>query len=215
MRERKSHNYDVGLEIDEIDALNSEKHTRKYSTKKSFFEWIDSFVVSFVAVVLIFTFFLGKVKVDGESMMDTLKDEDQLIITNISKTYNRGDIVIVSRNPENVVKDDDDYSRQPIVKRVIAIEGDTIQISEKGEVLVNDEVIDEPYIKDYELNLGTPQEHLISKQTVPEGRIFVMGDNRHNSHDSRKNDIWMIDKRYVLGKVLYRIFPFETVESFV
>ncbi len=215
MRERKSHNYDIGLEKEEIDAINDEKHTRNYGLKKSFYEWVDSFVVSFVAVVVIFTFFLGKVKVDGESMMNTLIDEDQLIISNVIKNYKRGDIVIVSRNPENVVNDDEDYTRQPIVKRVIAVEGDTIQITDKGEVLVNDEVIDEPYIKDYEKNLGTPQEHMINKETVPEGCIFIMGDNRHNSHDSRKNDVWMVDTRYVLGKVLFRIFPFEQAESFV
>ncbi len=212
---RSEDRYDLGLEKAEIDEINNGKHNKKDSFTKSFYEWVDSFVISFVAVVIIFTFFLGKVKVDGESMMDTLKDEDQLVISSLMYEPKKGDIVIVSRNPENKVDKDFNQSRQPIVKRVIATAGDTIEITPEGKVLVNDIEQDEPYIKDYELNLGTPQEHLISKQTVPEGRIFVMGDNRHNSHDSRKNDIWMIDKRYVLGKVLFRIFPFETVESFV
>ena len=215
MKKRKTYGYSLGLEKEEIDAINNVKHDKNYGFKKSFCEWVDSFVVSFVAVVIIFTFFLGKVKVDGDSMRETLHDEDQLIISSINCNYKRGDIVIVSRNPENKITDDKDYGRQPIVKRVIAVEGDTIQITDKGEVLVNDEVIDEPYIKDYEKNLGTPQEHMINKETVPEGCVFIMGDNRHNSHDSRKNDVWMVDTRYILGKVMFRIFPFEQVESFV
>ena len=216
--ENREDRYGLGLERSEIEAINNtidKNKDKKYSALKSFFEWIDSFVISFVAVVIIFTFFLGKVKVDGESMMDTLIDEDQLVISSFMYNPEKGDIVIVSRNPENKVDKEFNQTRQPIVKRVIATEGDTIEITPDGKVLVNDIEQDEPYIKDYELNLGTPQEHLISKQTVPEGRIFVMGDNRHNSHDSRKNDIWMIDKRYVLGKVLFRIFPFETVKSFI
>jgi len=216
--ENREDRYGLGLERSEIKAINNtidKRKDKKDSALKSFFEWIDSFVISFVAVVIIFTFFLGKVKVDGESMMDTLIDEDQLVISSFMYNPKKGDIVIVSRNPENKVDKEFNQTRQPIVKRVIATEGDTIEITPDGKVLVNDIEQDEPYIKDYELNLGTPQEHLISKQTVPEGRIFVMGDNRHNSHDSRKNDIWMIDKRYVLGKVLFRIFPFETVKSFI
>ena len=216
--ENREDRYGLGLERSEIEAINNtidKRKDKKDSALKSFFEWIDSFVISFVAVVIIFTFFLGKVKVDGESMMDTLIDEDQLVISSFMYNPEKGDIVIVSRNPENKVDKEFNQTRQPIVKRVIATEGDTIEITPDGKVLVNDIEQDEPYIKDYELNLGTPQEHLISKQTVPEGRIFVMGDNRHNSHDSRKNDIWMIDKRYVLGKVLFRIFPFETVKSFI
>ena len=210
--------YGLGLEQSEIDEINNsstKNMSKKELAMKNFFEWVDSFVISFVAVVIIFTLFLGKVKVDGESMMDTLIDEDQLIITNFRYNPEKGDIVIVSRNPENKVDKDFNQSRQPIVKRVIATEGDTIEITPEGKVLLNDKELDEPYIKDYEVNLGTPQEHLCTKQTVPEGRIFVMGDNRHNSHDSRKNDIWMIDKRYVLGKVLFRVFPFDTLESFV
>ncbi len=210
--------YGLGLEQSEIDEINNsstKNMSKKELAMKNFFEWVDSFVISFVAVVIIFTLFLGKVKVDGESMMDTLIDEDQLIITNFRYNPEKGDIVIVSRNPENKVDKDFNQSRQPIVKRVIATEGDTIEITPEGKVLLNDKELDEPYIKDYELNLGTPQEHMYTKQTVPEGRIFVMGDNRHNSHDSRKNDIWMIDKRYVLGKVLFRVFPFDTLESFV
>ena len=204
----------VGLEKEEIEVINNAEKKEKNSFAKSVCEWVDSFIISFIAVVIIFTFFVGKVKVDGESMMDTLFDKDQLIVTDFCYNPQRGDIVIVSRNPKN--SDDREVLKQhqPIVKRVIAVAGDTIEITEDGKVLLNDEELDEPYIRDYKDHLGTPQEHLVNKETVPEGCVFVMGDNRHNSHDSRTNDIWMVDKRYVLGKVLLRIYPFESIKSF-
>lgn len=192
------------------------RREKKSEFIKSLFEWIDSFVVSFLVVVIAFTFFVGKVKVDGESMMDTLINEDQLIVSDFCYNPKRGDIVIISRNPENIVPEEEKKQmRQPIVKRVIAVGGDTIEITKKGKVLLNDVELDEPYIKDYALKLGTPQEDLTVKLEVPEGRIFVMGDNRHNSHDSRTNDIWLVDKRYVLGKVLFRVYPFEHFDSFI
>ena len=147
-------------------------------------------------------------------MLDTLQDKDQLIVSDFCYNPQRGDIVIISRNPENYAITDPLQQRQPIVKRVIAVAGDTIEITRDGKVLLNDEELDEPYIKDYMENPGTPQEHMVNKETVPEGCIFVMGDNRHNSHDSRTNDIWMVDKRYVLGKVLLRIYPFDSFETF-
>ena len=216
-KEFKSNEKIAETEKTKIEEKNNTDYTEESKTSefvKGFFEWIDSFVVSFVAVVIIFTFFAGKVRVDGLSMNDTLAHEDQLIVSDFCYTPDRGDIVIISRNPENVKDDSMLAQRQPIVKRVIAIAGDTIQITKDGKVLVNDVELDEPYIKDYEDNLGTPQVFLVTKETVPEGCIFVMGDNRHNSHDSRTNDIWMVDNRYVLGKVMYRIYPFETIKSF-
>lgn len=204
----------VGLEKEEIEDINNAEKKEKSSFAKSVCEWIDSFIISFIAVVIIFTFFVGKVKVDGESMMDTLLDKDQLIVSDFCYNPQRGDIVIVSRNPKNSDDRETLKQHQPIVKRVIAVAGDTIEVTEDGKVLLNDEELDEPYIKDYEDHLGTPQYHLVNKETVPEGCVFVMGDNRHNSHDSRTNDIWMVDKRYILGKVLFRIYPFNEIKSF-
>ena len=204
----------VGLKKEEIEDINNAEKKEKSSFAKSVCEWIDSFIISFIAVVIIFTFFVGKVKVDGESMMDTLLDKDQLIVSDFCYNPQRGDIVIVSRNPKNSDDRETLKQHQPIVKRVIAVAGDTIEVTEDGKVLLNDEELDEPYIKDYEDHLGTPQYHLVNKETVPEGCVFVMGDNRHNSHDSRTNDIWMVDKRYILGKVLFRIYPFNEIKSF-
>lgn len=204
----------VGLDETEIQQLNNIQESQKGGFTKSLFEWVDSFVVSFIAVVILFTVFFGKVRVNGDSMKETLHDKDQLIITDFMYTPDRGDIVIISRNPQNVVINDPSRDNQPIVKRVIAIAGDTIEITKDGKVLLNDVELDEPYIKDYAQNLGTPQRDMTVKLEVPEGRIFVMGDNRHDSHDSRYVDIWLVDTRYVLGKVLCRIYPFDQINTF-
>lgn len=198
-----------------------DRNTKYEKKKKSSFydtliEWLDSLIISFLAVVVIFTFFFSKVKVDGESMRETLQDRDQLIVSDFLYKPNRGDIVIISRNPENKdsTKDTGSLTQEPLVKRVIAIEGDTIEITADGDVLLNDEEIDEPYIKDYIDDLGTPQNDLKVRLEVPKGRVFVMGDNRWNSHDSRKTDIWLVDERYILGEVIMRVYPFNEIEFF-
>lgn len=204
----------IDLDESELAELNDAKAEKPVGFVKSIYEWVDSFVISFIVVVIIFTMFFGKVKVNGDSMKETLHNDDQLIITDFMYKPERGDIVIISRSPENVVVKDPRTEDQPIVKRVIAIEGDTIQITEDGKVLLNDKELDEPYIKDYAENLGTPQRDMTVKLEVPKGRIFVMGDNRHDSHDSRYVDIWLVDTRYVLGKVLCRIYPFDQLDTF-
>ncbi|MBQ7128451.1 MAG: signal peptidase I [Clostridia bacterium] len=205
----------------EFEDIEFEEVEEKSSFGNTLLEWLDSLVISFIVVVLLFTFFLGKVKVDGESMNNTLQDSDQLIISDFMYKPQRKDIVIISRNPKNIYGDS--AENEPIVKRVIAVAGDTIEITDDNKVLLNDEEIDEPYIKDYALGTGTPNDEfkkemkrqsLGDKLKIPEGRIFVMGDNRYNSHDSRKGDIWLVDERYVLGKVLFRIYPFDSIDTF-
>lgn len=200
---------------------NIELNEEESSVSSTLLEWLDSLVISFVVVVLLFTFFFGKVKVDGESMNNTLQDSDQLIISDFMYKPQRKDIVIISRNPNNI--DGAKNANEPIVKRVIAVEGDTIEITDDNKVLLNDEEIDEPYIKDYALGTGTPndefkremkRQNLGDKLVIPKGRVFVMGDNRYNSHDSRKGDIWLVDERYIMGKVLFRVFPFDKMSTF-
>ena len=111
----------------------------------------------------------------------------------------KGDIVILTK---------DSFMTSPIVKRVIATEGDTVDIDfETGEVSVNGEVLDETYIAE------KTQTHfdMDFPQTVPEGCIFVMGDNRNHSTDSRCEALGMVDTRYVIGKVLMRIYPLNEI----
>ncbi len=169
--------------------------------KKEIFEWLETVAFSLVAVVLVFTFVFRIVGVDGESMENTLYDEDRLIITHLFYQPKAGDIVIITQ-PNAVNK--------PLVKRIIAVGGQTVDIdTDRGLVYVDGEVIDEPYIKEPTVKIPSPPMEF--PVTVPEGKVFVMGDNRNHSLDSRSTDVGMIDERYILGKAIFRIYPFDRI----
>ncbi len=166
------------------------------------YEWIDSFVFSIILILLVFVFCFRVVGVDGESMMPTLNHGDWLTVRAINKEINRGDIVIVTQPNER---------HEPLVKRVIAVGGDTLDINfVTGAVEVNGEVIDEPYIMEQTRNKGDFDKPI----RIPEGYVFVMGDNRNNSLDSRFDSIGIIDERYILGVANARMFPFGEWEIY-
>ncbi|MDO4175164.1 MAG: signal peptidase I [Eubacteriales bacterium] len=161
------------------------------------FDWGEALLISLAAVILIFVFGVRIIGVEGNSMVPTLQDGNQLLVSNLFYTPEKGDIVILTK---------DSFLTSPIVKRVIATEGDTVDIDfETGEVFVNGQLLEEPYIAEP----TTTQLDVTFPQTVPEGCIFVMGDNRNHSTDSRYAQLGMVDTRYVIGKVLLRIFPFH------
>ena len=143
------------------------------------------------AVMLILTFLFRVVTVDGHSMVPNLQHGDRLILTDVTTHYERGEIVVISR------ADDD-----PLVKRVIAVSGDTIDLRD-GSVYLNGELLDEPYIdqETYDVSPGPPDFPL----TVPRGCVFVMGDNRGNSLDSRSYEVGLVDTHRILGKVLVHL----------
>lgn len=177
------------------------------------FDFADSIVVALIVVISLFTFVFMKATVSGESMTNTLHDGDQLIVSDFNYTPQIGDIVIISRNYNNTA-DKNEYYDDPLVKRVIATAGQSVEIKD-GDVYVDDKKINEPYLDDT-LTFGeTPNREFEGKQTVPDGCIFVMGDNRQNSKDSRSKEIGFVRTRYVLGKVLWRIYPFDDVTSFI
>ncbi len=172
----------------------------------SAYEWLDSIVTAMVLVVVLFTFVFGIVSVKGTSMENTFMDTDKVIISNMFYTPQKGDVVIVSLNHTN----DDSLSAQQdedqrIIKRIIAVGGQKVRIDfDKGIVYVDGIAQDEPYTKTpttlkYDLDFS-------EDVTVPEGHVFVMGDNRNGSIDSRSSEIGMIDQRYILGKVLFRFY---------
>lgn len=145
---------------------------------------------------VVFTFCLRGVGVLGESMEPTLHDGDWLAVSALSPVKNK-DVVIITQ-PNSMDK--------PLVKRVIAKGGETVDIDFISHVLtVNGTVLDEPYIGGVTEESGDVQFPL----TVPEGQVFVLGDNRNNSLDSRFSVIGCIDENYILGVAKYRVFPFS------
>ena len=193
-------------------AANRKNGHKKGSAISSVFEWVDSVVLALVIVMLLFTLFINKVEVKGTSMESTLSEGDQLIITDFNYKPKQGDIIIISRNYLNTEVSAAE-SKTPIVKRVIATEGQTVEIKD-GKVYVNDKEIEEPYLDKALVANGTENKGFYDKEIVPEDCVFVLGDNRGVSHDSRSSDIRFVNERYVLGKVLFRIFPFDSIITF-
>lgn len=165
-----------------------------------------SFLVSvIIPVVLILSFGFRLTTVDGKSMEPTLSDGDRLLTTAITAEYEYKDIVVVVEPNDELYK--------PIIKRIIATEGQWIDVRyDEGLVYIGDSAdemhpLDEPYI--YSL---TDREYFDDKHEypvqVPENHCFVMGDNRNDSTDSRSYKVGFVDENYILGKVVFRIVPF-------
>jgi len=190
-----------------------EEQKTKTNNKKEFFEWLDVIVTSVLAVVLIFTFLFRIVSIDGDSMMNTLIDDERVIISNLFYTPKNGDIVVISRNTENSLTVSS--NKAPIIKRVIATEGQTVDIKD-GYVFVDGKRLDEPYTKDYNFDPASTTDlyDVAFPLVVQKDCIFVLGDNRHESLDSRSALIGQngqIHVKYVLGKAIFRIFPFNKI----
>lgn len=185
------------------------EETTDNAVKKRFlnmtFDFFDCAVVSVVLVALLFSFIFRIVGIEGGSMENTLIEGDRVIITNLFYTPQNGDIVVISRNYNNV---NNANTAEPIIKRVIAVEGQTVDIDfQNGIVYVDDDAIYEPYIK----NLTKRAHDVEFPVTVKKDCVFVLGDNREVSLDSRDKQIGMVNKRYILGKAVFRIFPFQKI----
>ena len=171
---------------------------RTMRTWRGVHDWLQSVIGVVAAIVVLFTF-VGRIsRVEGGSMRETLQDGDLLAVLNgpLCGDYRPGDIVIARRPDFN--------GGAPIVKRVIATEGQTVDIDfESGSVYVDGALLDEPYINE----LTFLQEGTEFPLTVPEGCIFVMGDNRNHSSDSRDSRLGTVDTRYVIGKAVFLAFP--------
>ncbi|HIY52657.1 MAG TPA: signal peptidase I [Candidatus Agathobaculum merdavium] len=187
------------------NAHNGEKKKVEGRFSSELFGWGESLMTVLIFFVVVFTFFVRLIGVDGSSMYPTLQDRNIMLVSNLFYTPEKGDIVVLNKQGF--------WNDQPIVKRVIATGGDTIDIDEvTGDVLVNGEVLDELYIAE-KINTLEKMGDLTYPQTVPEGCLFVMGDNRNGSTDSRWSDLGMVDERYVLGHVLSVVFPFSSFGS--
>ena len=171
---------------------------KKQSSKFNAISSLHDIVCLVAGAILLFSLCFRVVVVSGPSMKNTLYDGDVLIL--LSNVFYRepkqGDIIVAS-------KDSYDHGT-PIIKRVIAVEGQEVYIDfENGVVKVDGIELHEPYIR----NLTTNDEGVTFPVTVPKGCVFVMGDNRGNSMDSRSHEIGMIDKREILGKAIFLAIP--------
>lgn len=178
--------------MSEQDKQTAEKEGRYL------YEWVQALVCSVLTVVLVFTFGIRLIGVDGHSMVPTLQDGDRLLVTTslLSGDYEYGDIVIIQKGSF--------AGGEPIVKRVIATGGQTVDIDfETGAVYVDGTLLEEDYINE----LTFVEEGTEFPLTVPEGSIFVMGDNRNHSSDSRDASLGTVDTRYVIGRAVILAFP--------
>ena len=175
-----------------------QEQERKTVRGRDLYEWIQSLVGSVLGVVAIFTFGIRMLGVDGHSMLNTLQHGDRLMVVNpiFYHDYKYGDIVILRKTGV--------FDNEPIVKRVIATGGQTVDIDfSEGVVYVDGEALEEDYIREPTYTAEGTEFPL----TVPEGSIFVMGDNRNGSSDSRDYRLGTVDIRYVIGKAAFLLFP--------
>ena len=172
---------------------------KETSTAAEIKDWIVSIVVAVALAMFIRTFIVELYVVDGPSMRPTLESEERLVVNKFIYRFRvpeKGEVLVFQ------------YPRDPsrdFIKRVIATPGDTIEIRE-GRVLVNDQLLTEDYILE-----KTRSEY--PKSTVPEGRIFVMGDNRNNSEDSRFADVGFVPYDLIKGKAMIVFWPISAYKT--
>lgn len=166
---------------------------------RGIYEWVESIAFAVLIVVLLFTFAFRVVGVDGRSMEPTLQHKDFVVVSGLFYHPKNGDVVVVAPTISLNI---------PIVKRVVATGGQTVDINfASGAVTVDGKMLEESYIAEpthlrYDITFP---------QTVPQGHVFLMGDNRNHSLDSRESSVGMVDERYLLGKVVLRVSPITKI----
>ena len=194
-----------------ISAAKPKNSHKEVNMMKEIRDWVIAIVIAVAVALLIRNFVFTLVKVQGESMQPTLQENDRLYVNRLFYTPKKGDVVIFKPSSD---------PKRPYVKRVIATEGDTVYIDfETGDVYVNDQVIDEPYIKAKTTRSGSYIAEQIASGNyskdnpivIEKGKIFVMGDNRNNSRDSR--EIGQVPKSELIGGAVFRFWPLNKFGS--
>ena len=204
-KEKKTLNVDPeDIKLASKAAPEDLKESEPVNIGNEILDWVESFIFAMFIIILIFIFFLRIVTVEGDSMNTTLTDGDRLIMTHMNYKPERDDIIVVNSEILN----------KTIIKRVIGIGGDKIKIDyNKNKVYVNDEEQSNEHISVTMIDKGGFNADAriadgIYEYNVPEGKVFVMGDNRNNSTDSRM--LGFIDNDDILGHAVFRLYPLKS-----
>ncbi len=204
----------------EPQAEQEESETKSPEEKRAqlftdVMEIVETMLVSVFVVLLVFTYLARPVTVEGRSMVPTLNDQDKLVMLRMLYTPKQGDIVVVDNHRGNVFDAEGNVVasgrslNENIIKRVIAVAGQTVNVDERaGEVYVDGEALHENYINERTL---TNDGAFIYPITIPEGYVFVMGDNRNKSTDSRSSCVGLVSEEDVLGNAYFRYYPITDI----
>lgn len=164
---------------------------------KEIIDFMKSLIIAVIAAFIIITFIFQTVSVDKTSMYPTLKPNDRLILEKVTYRFRKpvGGEIIVFKYPQD--------TREKFIKRVIGVPGDKVKI-ENGFLYLNGEKKEEAY-------LNEKMKSDFKEIEVPEGKLFVMGDNRNNSLDSRDDKVGLIPYELVLGRAVFRLYPFDSI----
>lgn len=190
--------------------MSDKNSASKQSFAADMFDWIEMIVLSACIVLLIFTFVARPARVDGNSMQETLHDSEMLLISDLFFAPDYGDVIVFQKV--------NSIHPAPMVKRVIATEGETIDIDfDTWKVTITDadgntHILDESAYRKLATDARVTSD-LEFPITVGEGQLFVMGDNRNHSMDSRSSAVGLVDEEEIIGKVLCRIFPLNKIGS--
>ena len=180
-----------------------EKQEKQEQPGRGLYDWAQALVCSVLAAVVVFAFGVRVVGVSGGSMRNTLQNGDLLLVVNraLCGEFQRGDVVIAAKPA---------FERgEPIVKRVVATGGETVDVDFIGGVVYVDGMpLEEPYIRE----LTYLEEGTAFPFTVPEGSVFLMGDNRNGSRDSRDPELGAVDERCLIGRAVFLLLPGQTEE---
>lgn len=188
-----------------------EKKNKTFNWRRELFDWIQAIVVALVVSFLLKNYVLTLAKVQGESMEPSLQHEDRLYVNRLMYEPEKGDVIIFRPASD---------PNRPYIKRIIATEGDTLYIDfVSGDVFVNDEKIDEPYINEETHLMGRYIESLIANGNytrenpivIEEDKMFVMGDNRNASKDSR--EIGQVPEDEIIGHAIFRFWPLNNINA--
>lgn len=207
---------ETGLQTEETTGATEEGAPKtKNSFLQELLEIAETMIVSVFVVLLLFTYLCRPVTVDGRSMNPTLLDNDKLVMYRLFYEPKRGDIVVVNNHNGNLLNKEGQvissgYSlNENLIKRVVAVEGEELNIDfEAGVVMIDGEPIQEDYINDKTL---TNDGAFVYPITIPKGYIFVMGDNRNHSTDSRSSAVGLVSVDDVIGRTYFRYYPLSDI----